>query len=367
MKMIMKFVFIFMATAAIAATGCQRSENAYIDGSDEILPEQRMEKLGRLLFFDESLSEPAGESCATCHDPAAAFSDPRGGLPTSKGARAGDAGSRNTPSAMYAALVPALSYLNDDDGFAGGLFLDGRVNTLEEQAQKPLLNPIEMGNPSVAAVVAKLRGAPYADLFRRTFGNAALDDDAAAFASAAQAIAAFERRPEFAPFSSKYDAYLAGSAELSPAEARGLDLFNDEKKGNCAACHPSQPGDDGAPPLFTDFTYDNLGIPQNPANPSFPTVDHGLMVTLGDPAQDGKFRVPTLRNIARTAPYGHNGYFADLHAIVDFYNTRDTRPWAAPEVPATMNKDELGHLMLSDAEVDDLVAFLYTLSDGYTP
>lgn len=367
MKTIMKVVFILMVTAALAATGCQRSENAYIDGSDEITQEQRLEKLGRLAFFDESLSEPAGEACATCHDPAAAFTDPRGGLPTSKGARAGDAGSRNTPTAMYAAYVPALFYMNDDDGFAGGLFLDGRVNTLEEQAQKPLLNPIEMGNPSVATVAAKLRGAPYADLFRRTFGHAALDDDAAAFASLAQAIAAFERRPEFAPFTSKYDAYLAGSVELSPAEARGLALFNDEKKGNCAACHPSQPGDDDAPPMFTDFTYDNLGIPQNPANPAYPTVDHGLMTTLNDATLDGMFRVPTLRNIARTAPYGHNGYFADLHAIVDFYNTRDTRRWPAPEVAATMNKDELGHLGLTDAEVDDVVAFLYTLSDGWAP
>jgi cytochrome c peroxidase len=360
----MKVVFICLLASAL---GCQRSQNAYIDGSDEILPQQRLEKLGRLAFFDESLSEPAGESCATCHDPAAAFTDPRGGLPTSKGARAGDAGSRNTPTAMYASLVPALFYRNPDDGFAGGLFLDGRVNSLEEQAQKPFLNPIEMGNSNAAAVVAKLRGAPYADLFRRTFGDAALADDATAFASLAQAIAAFERRPEFAPFSSKYDAFLAGKTELSPAEARGLALFNDEKKGNCFACHPSQPGDDGAPPLFTDFTYDNLGIPLNPTNPSYPTVDHGLMVTLSDAAEDGKFRVPTLRNIARTAPYGHNGYFADLHAVVDFYNTRDTRPWPAPEVAATMNKDELGHLGLSDADVDDLVAFMYTLSDGWAP
>jgi cytochrome c peroxidase len=372
--MIMKVVFIF---TLLATLGCQRSQNAYLAGNDEITPQQRLEKLGSAIFFDENLSEPAGESCATCHDPAASFTDPRGGLPTSKGAHAGDAGSRNTPTAMYASLVPALFYMDPDDGFAGGLFLDGRVNSLEEQAQKPFLNPIEMANPSVTAVVAKLRGASYADLFRRTFGNSALDDNDTAFAFAAQAIAAFERRPEFAPFSSKYDAYLAGTVELSPAEARGLALFNDEKKGNCFACHPSQPGDDGAPPMFTDFTYDNLGIPKNPANPFYAMaaanpagaayVDHGLMTTLNDPTLDGMFRVPTLRNIARTAPYGHNGYFADLHAIVDFYNTRDARPWPAPEVPATMNKDELGHLMLTDGEVDDLVAFMYTLSDGWAP
>lgn len=356
MKLIMKFVFIFLLAAAL---GCERSEAPYLGGGDEITEQQRLEKLGRLAFFDESLSDPPGEACATCHDPAAAFTDPRGG-PTSKGAAPGDVGTRNTPTAMYAAAVPPLAFKDPDDGFAGGLFLDGRVDSLEEQAHKPLLNPIEMGNADAAAVVAKVRVAPYADLFRRTFGPTSLDgDDDAAFDALAQAIAAFERRPEFAPASSKYDAYVAGKAELTAAEARGLDLFNDEKKGNCAACHP--------PPAFTDFTYDNLGIPKNPAAAAAGAVDHGLMATLGDAAYDGMFRVPTLRNIARTAPYGHNGYFADLHSIVDFYNTRDTRPWPAPEVAATMNKDELGHLGLSDADVDDLVAFLYTLSDGWQP
>src|SRR5207249_3887045 len=207
---------------------------------------------------------------------------------------------------------------------------------------------IEMSNADEAAVVAKVRRADYAYLFRGVFGAGALDDTRAAYGFIAQAIAAFERRPQLQPFSSKYDAFLAGSATLTPAEERGRKLFEDEKKGNCAACHPSQAGDDGAPPMFTDFTYDNLGLPKNPANPFYRLpaalnpdgdgyVDHGLGTTLGDPAQDGKFRVPTLRNIALTAPYGHNGYFADLHAITDFYNTRDTRPWPAPEVPATMN------------------------------
>ncbi|MGZ3427909.1 MAG: cytochrome-c peroxidase [Polyangia bacterium] len=377
----MKVVFIYpLGLAILTGTvllGCQRSHNVSIDSSDEIFPQQRLEKLGRLAFFDESLSEPAGESCATCHDPAAAFTDPRGGLPTSRGAVPGDAGVRNTPTAMYAAFVPPLHYVNPDDGFAGGLFLDGRVDSLEAQAQKPLTNPIEMGNADDHAVAVKLRVATYADLFRRTFGDAALDDDRAAVAALGQAIAAFERRRELAPFSSKFDAFLAGRVALSPAAARGLAVFEDEQRGPCSACHPSRPGDDGTPPLFTDFTYDNLGIPKNAANPYYTMgtvnpdgaayVDHGLQTTLGDGAFDGMFRVPTLRNIALTAPYGHNGYFADLRSIVDFYNTRDQRPWPAPEVAATMNRDELGQLGLSDADVDDLIAFLYTLTDGYAP
>jgi cytochrome c peroxidase len=378
MKTIMKVVFSFMALGAVVAAGCSRSTNPYALAPDEVTAKQRLAKLGRALFFDESLSSPGGQSCATCHAPSSAFTDPRGGLPTSKGADAALAGVRNTPSAMYAAFVPALHYSTEDDTFVGGLFLDGRVDSLEAQAHKPLLNPIEMGNADAAAIAGKLRAAPYAYLFRNIWGSGALDDDNAAFDNAAAAIAAFERGTSFAPFTSKYDAYLAGNVELSPAEARGLVLFNDEKKGNCAACHPSAAGDDGAPPMFTDFTYDNIGIPRNTANPFYALpaafnadgaayVDRGLGVTVGDAKQDGKFRVPTLRNIALTAPYGHNGYFADLRSIVDFYNTRDTRPWPKPEIAATMNPDELGHLGMSDAEVDDLVAFLYTLSDGWTP
>lgn len=365
-----------VAALAIGMAGC-RSANGVAGASDEILPAQRLEKLGRMVFFDESLSEPPGESCATCHDPEAGFTDARGGA-TSRGAVDGRAGVRNAPGAMYAAFVPPLHWDAEDETFVGGLFWDGRVDSLEAQAGKPLLNPIEMNNPDRASVIDKVRRAPYAELFRRTFGPNALDDVDVAFDDLTRAVAAFERTPRFAPFTSRYDYYLAGQATLTPAEQRGLAIFEDEHKGNCAACHPSQPGDDGAPPMFTDFTYDNLGIPKNPQNPYYALpsslnpdgagyVDHGLAATVGDAAQDGKFRVPTLRNVALSAPYGHNGYFADLHAVVDFYNTRDTRPWPAPEVPATMNKDELGHLGLTPSEVDDLVTFLYALTDGYTP
>src|SRR5262245_27270425 len=145
MKTIVKVVFIFAScfTAALALAGC-RSDNAYAVADDEITPQQRLTKLGRLVFFDENLSQTAGQSCATCHAPGAAFSDPRGGLPTSKGVLDGLAGVRNTPSAMYAAFVPPLSWNADDQTFIGGLFLDGRVDSLEAQAQKPFLNPIEM-------------------------------------------------------------------------------------------------------------------------------------------------------------------------------------------------------------------------------
>ena len=192
------------------------------------------------------------------------------------------------------------------------------------------------------------------------------------------------------PFDSKYDHYLAGSATLTPDELRGLAIFEDPERGNCASCHPSRRGPDGEPPMFTTFGYANLGLPRyansefyaqpaalNPLGASY--VDHGLMTTTGDPSQDGKFRIPTLRNVARTAPYGHNGYFASLPYFLDFLNTRDvgstsvgtcsratataTCAWPAPEVPATVDREHTGHLGLSQADLDALTAFLETLTD----
>jgi cytochrome c peroxidase len=352
-----------------------------------------MERLGHQLFNDTSLSNPPGQSCATCHDPRVAFTDPDRRFPTSQGVDRKLFGKRNGPTAMYAAFSPAFHFDESEQLFVGGQFLDGRAATLEEQAKAPFLNPLEMANTSPQQVVEKVRNAPYAPLFRRVFGPQAFDDPDAAYQRIAQAIAAFERSPALNRFSSKYDHYLAGEALLTPQELRGLRLFEDERKGNCAACHPSRPAEDGTPPLFTDFTYDNIGIPKNPHNafyrmaPQFNPdgwqfVDKGLGVTVNLASQDGKFKVPTLRNVAVTAPYTHNGYFRSLRAVVDFYNTRDVKPrcpqawyseeqalkrgcWPAPEEAGNVNREELGSLGLSAEEVDDIVAFLHTLTDGW--
>ena len=194
----------------------------------------------------------------------------------------------------------------------------------------------------------------------------------------ADAIEAYEKTPEVSPFSSKYDFWLRGEAELSEQELRGLALFEAEDKGNCVACHPNRPAEDGSPPLFTDFTYDNLGVPRNPENPfyrvsaelnpgGFAFVDLGLGVTVDDPAENGKFRVPTLRNVAVTAPYMHNGAFKTLFQVVAFYNTRDVAGWPDPEVAENVNDEELGDLGLTNPELEDLVAFLQTLTDGWDP
>jgi cytochrome c peroxidase len=334
------------------------------------------ERLGKLLFFETGLSTPPGQACSSCHDPAAAFADPDPELPVSRGALPGRYGNRNDMPVAYAAFVPPL-HLDPAEGiWVGGLFWDGRANTLAEQAQGPPLNPLEMANPDTATVAEKLRALAYAGLFTQVYGPDALGSPASAFANMADAIEAYERTSEVSPYDAKYDLWLRGEAELSDQELRGLEIFEAEDKGNCAACHPSQPAEDGSPPLFTDFTYDNLGVPRNPENPfyllpaelnpdGFAFVDLGLGVTVGDPAENGKFRVPTLRNVAVTAPYMHNGAFKTLFQVVAFYNTRDVADWPDAEVAENVNDEELGDLGLTNPELEDLVAFMRTLTDGW--
>lgn len=294
---------------------------------------------------------------------------------------------------MYMAFSPAFHFDETEGLYIGGQFVDGRAATLEEQAKGPFLNPLEMANGSIQQVVDKVRSSSYAPLFKRVYGLDALSDDQAAYDKIAEAIAAFERTWVFNKFSSKFDAWLAGKARLSSQERRGLDLFEREDKGNCAACHTSRPAADGSPPLFTDFSYDNLGVPKNPNNAFYRMkkqfnpdgknfVDKGLGGVLSLATEEGKFKVPTLRNIALTAPYMHNGYFNTLKGVTDFYNTRDTKPacaedllpedkalkrgcWPKAEVAQNVNSDELGNLGLTEAEVNDIVAFMNTLTDGW--
>ncbi|MDP1901583.1 MAG: cytochrome-c peroxidase [Rubrivivax sp.] len=350
--------------------------------------------IGRLLFFDPTLSEPAGQSCASCHEAALAFTDPDTTQPTSRGVHRDRVGSRNTPSVMYMAFSPPFHFDPKEEHYVGGQFWDGRAATLEEQAKGPFLNPVEMANPDPRAVVEKVRRTGYAAQFEAAYGKGALAEVDAAFNHIASALAAFQRTTPFQPFSSRYDAWLAGKATLSEQELRGLRLFEDEKKGNCAACHPSQRGPKGEAPLFTDFTYDNLGVPRNPDSPFYAQdkafnaqgrqfVDLGLGGFVDKRNEDGKFKVPTLRNVARTAPYMHNGYFKTLRGSVVFYNDRDQRPackgeateaqalergcWPSPEVASNVNTEELGRLGLTEQEVDDIVVFMETLTDGHRP
>ena len=354
-------------------------------------------KLGELIFKDESLSASGRMSCQTCHLPEHAHS----GLPTEAVAPGGPnlelSGLRNSPSIRYAGLTPAFHFERDGTPM-GGFFRDGRAVSLADQARRPFLDALEMANPSVASVVEKLRSAAYVAEFTRIFGADVFDDPTRAFDSAALALARYQLEdPDFRPFDSKYDAFLSGKARLTDQELRGLALFNDPLKGNCAACHPSARGSDGSPPLFTDFTYDNLGVPRNdaiPANADAAYVDLGLCgpqrADLGE-RRDlcGAFKVPSLRNVSRTAPYFHNGRFATLQEAVAFYVRRDTNPeeWYPVgttgvqkfddlpiDLHANVNTTEapynrrLGDApALTPAEIEDVVAFLGTLDDGYQP
>lgn len=329
------------------------------------------ELLGKKIFFDENLSEPVGESCATCHTAEKGFADIYSRI-TSEGAVKGRFSNRNSMTSAYTCYIPPLHYNEEDETYVGGLFWDGRVNTLEEQAAQPFTNPLEMGNHDNVMVAGKVRRAGYYRDLVRIYGEPASDDSL--FSYITNAIAAYERSAEMNPFSSKYDAWQAGKCELTTQEQQGLELF--KEKGLCAECHILEPDERAGKVLFTDHTYDNLGIPSNPDNPFFATpfpynscgrdtVDLGLGSTLRNSTEAGKFRVPTLRNIALTAPYGHNGYFDTLEEIIHFYNVRDVEEYPQPEFAATVNKEELGNLGLTQDEEAAIIAFLSTLTDGY--
>jgi cytochrome c peroxidase len=387
---------IFLATLS---TGCSQSHGS--SATKQPLALSAQAKLGRQLFFDASLSASGTTSCATCHDPQHGFAQAADQGPVPRGGRLLDvAGTRNAPSLRYLAWTPPFS-LEVKDGKTvptGGFTRDGRVNTLAQQARLPLLAPHEMANNTAAEFAAKLSRASYAAQFRAVFGEHVLDDPEAALARATFALQQFqlEDTETFAPFTSKYDFFLRGVVALSEQEQRGLALFEDPEKGNCAACHPSKRSDDGTLPLFTDFTYDNIGVPRNrtiPANADAGYFDLGLCGPLRTDLSRreefcGAFKVPTLRNIALTAPYLHNGRFATLQEVVDFYVTRDTDPqkwYGAADDPhpgkfddlpsryaANVNTKEVPYdrhpgdaPALSPSEIDDVVAFLQTLTDGY--
>ncbi len=335
----------------------------------------QMEQLGKIMYQDKDFSYNRTQSCQTCHHHVAGFADPTNmrdpaSTVVSLGADGVSKGGRNAPSSAYAGFSPELQK-NDAGEYVGGMFWDGRAtglsenlaDPLAEQAQGPPLNPVEMNMPRLEAVVDVVRASSYARLFRKVFGGTSLDDYAVAWDNIAKAIAAYERSPEVQAFSSRFD-----SDQLNSQERRGKDLF----VAKCSQCHSMDKVAGAKGPLFTNYTYANIGLPENTED-NVPGDDFGLggfLATAEAPAtfqadadsQRGKFKVPTLRNIALTAPYGHNGYFATLREMVVFKNTRDTGEWPAPDVKDNMTS-EIGNLGLSDQNVDDLVAFLMALTD----
>ena len=343
--------------------------------------------LGNKIFNDTNLSTPAGQSCATCHDANAGFADPNVDHtnPVSVGADGVSFGNRNAPTAAYASLIPEFR-LDATDGYVGGQFVDGRAANLVEQAKGPFLNPKEMANTSKAEVIQKIINSSYVNQFEEVYGSGSLGDVDVAYNNVADAIAAFESSNQFAPFTSKFDYVQAGAASFTDQEQRGFDIFTDSPgtpNGRCINCHELGPA--GAE-MFTNFTYSNIGTPINANNPDA-SIDIGLAanpnLTTSANAERGKFRVPTLRNVAVTAPYMHNGVFQTLDEVMQFYNESqdslnlcfpDTtilvRPitcWPLPEVADNLETNDVGFLGLAQNDLDDLVAFLNTLTDGYQP
>ncbi|MYM90272.1 c-type cytochrome [Rugamonas sp. FT82W] len=353
-------------------------------------------KLGELIFKDQSLSASGKQSCATCHSPDRAHG-PTNNLSAQLGGANGDVqGFRAAPSLRYLNQNPAFFFAKDGTP-TGGIDRDGRAQSLAEQAERPFLAPHEMANASKQDVIDKLKKAPYVEQFRAQFGAAILDNAEQAFSRMTFALQTYQLEDaEFHPFDSKYDQFLAGKAKLSDQELRGLALFNDPTKGNCIGCHTSARGADGAPPLFTDFTFDNLGVPRNKklaatADPAY--FDLGLC---GPDRTDltartdlcGAFKVPTLRNVATRQTFFHNGAFDNLKDVVAFYVRRDTNPeeWyptgadgvvqkfndLPPQYRKNVNTTEVPYNRqpgmapaLSPSEIDDVVTFLGTLTDGY--
>jgi cytochrome c peroxidase len=344
----------------------------------------QQEELGKHLFFDKNLSTPSGQSCAVCHGPEVGYTGPdqaiNAGGAVYEGAVHSRFGNRKPPAAAYAGDSPILSY--DGSKWIGGMFWDGRAtgwtlgDPLTEQAQGPFLNPPEQNNASAEVVINKVRDSSYKDLFLGV-----CTAPSTKYECIGRSIAAYERSMEVSQYTSKYDYWLKGKTKLTGQEQRGMELFNG--KANCANCHKA--------PLFTDFTYDNLGIPKNPKNPFYKEpawnpdgkkwVDRGLggfLKAYGGYIYEpewGKQKVPTLRNVDKrpfkkfVKAYGHNGYFKSLEEIVHFYNTRDVpgAGWPKPEVAKNINTAQMGNLGLNHGEEITIVEFLKTLTDGYVP
>lgn len=270
---------------------------------------------------------------------------------------------------------PELHFDNVDSIYIGGQFWDGRVNSLEEQAKKIFFNPLEMNISDLTMFVSKVKNSDFYSSFAKLYGETT--DQNKILDNVADAIAAFERSPEVNPFSSKFDYYLKRLAPLTSLENAGMELFKDTAKAKCANCHIIDPDPVSGNILFTDFTYDNIGVPKNRFNPFYRMppqynpdgaafIDFGLAKTTNSFDNNGQFKVSTLRNIALTAPYFHNGVFGTLEEVVHFYNERDVDPLiAAPEIKGNVNNEELGDLHLTPDEEKAIVAFLKTLTDGY--
>jgi cytochrome c peroxidase len=398
-----QFVLLSIVLAGGAPAGSAAAGAPFYANTFEKIPAAAaLTALGRELFLDPALSASGKLACASCHDPQHAFGPPND-LPVQRGGGDGlSSGVRAVPSLKYTQNVPPFTehFIDDegddsvDQGPAGGRTWDGRAQSFHDQARLPLFSAFEMANTSADAVIAKVRHARYAGQFRAAFGKKIFDDSALAFKAVLMALEAYQQAPELYPYSSKYDAWLRRETSLSPQELRGLAAFNDPGKGNCARCHPSALRK-GAFPQFTDFGFAAIGAPRNaaiPANADPQYHDLGLCGPLRTDLKDrheycGMFRTPSLRNVAMRPVFFHNGVLHSLGDVVRFYAERDTQPqkWypragdgstlkfddlpnpyvASLDAQAPFDRHPGEPPAMNEEDVEDIVVFLQTLSDGY--
>ena len=432
-KKFFKSVLVCAAGSALIFTGTTAAEQPQPPLTIE-------EQLGKALFFDNISSPAKNMSCAACHAPSTGWTGPIAGINLHGGVYRGAVptrfGNRKPPSSAYATFSPVFHYDDSAGEFVGGNFWDGRAtgerlgSPTAEQALGPFLNPVEQNMPSKQAVCEQVASSKYARLFEQVWGVGSLDCSMAGIDATYDriglSIGAYEASAEVNPFSSKFDLYWkeclsAGNSEeacglalgakatldpqgiLSEQEFDGLIEFGEY----CSQCHVShQSGPGGVPPLFSDFRFDNIGVPKNSENPFYRMdevylddgspinllgedyIDYGLGDFLRNRSEwahlarenDGKFRTPTVRNVdlrpGKGFPkaYMHNGVFKSLEEVVHFYNTRDVpgAGWEPPEVPENVNTElfegkPLGNFELDAEDEAAIVEFLKTLSDGYKP
>ena len=363
----------------------------------------RLENLGSQIFKDKALSESRGTACNDCHLASSGFASNNGTkIGVAQGSKPQSIGGRNAMSNAYTSFTPKFQFrvVGEDVDPVGGFFWDGRADTAELQALGPLLNSLEMNNKDAASVVRKIAAAPYAQMFKDEFGSQIFNNPNLAFQKIGVAIAAFEKSSSLQPFSSKYDQYIQGKAKFTPQESNGMKLFMDVNKGNCASCHTMNPASPKpSDSLFTDFAFYATGIPRNMAiprnaNPSFydlglcgpdrtkPALTSNVPANISIEKFCGTFRMTSLRNTAERKAWMHNGFFKDLRDVVSFYATRNSDPkrWYGPKgIPNDLPTAYVGNIVndrvpfnrpasagpaLTEREIDDVLAFLKTLSDA---